>query len=123
MSSAEVIRIGHGGTILLQLQAESMDTGAVIPVPESQMAAISRVVLQLASGKSIDSDVAGLGAAQAFDHTIDQTAGKLALTLGPTAQIVGFEGNYARGQHLDIYFGTAYPIEFPCPPIKILPAD
>lgn len=123
MNSVETIRIGHGDTILVQLQAENMETGITAPLPAAVMATISRIKLVLASGVVIDSDDAGvgLGAGLPFDHAVDQTAGKLALTLGGVATMAGKEGRYTS-PHLDIYFGGALPICFPAQEIKIISA-
>lgn len=125
MSNAiETIRIGHGGTILVQLQAENMETGITAPLPEVVMNTISRIQLVLASGVVIDSSTTGvgLGAGLPFDHTIDPAAAKLAVTVGGITQIVGMEGHYTC-PHFDIYFGGELPIYFAAPEIKIIPAD
>lgn len=124
MSSAETIRVGHGGTILLQLQAENMETGITAPLPESVMGTISRVVLVLSNTVKIDSAVDGVGLGQGlpFDHTINPLAAKLAITVGDLAQMIGLGGNYPR-PHLDVYFGGTTPIEFAAMPIKVFPAS
>lgn len=123
MTGLETIRIGHGGTILVQLQAENMETGITGPLPEALMAAITRVRLVLTSGVVVDSEATGLGSGQPFDHEVDQTAAKLALTLGGAGSLVGKEGSY-RQASLRIYFGNDLPIPFPIWfVIKIDPAE
>ena len=124
-NSVETIRIGHGGTVLLQLEAENMETGVTAPLPEAVMTTISRVKLVLASGVLIDSAASGvgLGAGLPFDHTVDPAEGKLALTLGGLPGLADNEGYY-ENVHLDIYYGsTAWPIEFAMPGIRVLAAE
>lgn len=96
------IYLGHANIMDVQLTAQNADTGIVSPLTADQMALITSVSLILGSVE-INSDVAGFGINEPFDHITNAEQGIISLYMGEQTIPTGLY----RKCHLAVTFSNA----------------